>query len=235
MCAVLAAGALALPATAQAGRGDKKELEKSGFYDPRTRQPPPTHRFRIGLTAYYVRLSAALDPETQEAQRFHYSPVGVDFAYQAQFARWLMLRPSLTFGLNPANTWEAMPMLIHPQLHFGYQGQLIGVAFGYGWWSPPVQRKDAVSEVRGGLGQPIVTNNHHFGGEVSFTTRIDSGALSVWLRLHGVKSRTQHFDLDNKRWRPLLMAGVGWYFGDGSRQRRRQAERRANKRRRDAE
>jgi hypothetical protein len=124
-------------------------------------------------------------------------------------------------------------MTIHPQLHFGYQGGLVGAAIGYGWFTPPIQRKDARSEIRGGLGQPIITNNHHIGVELSFTTRIHAkrkeapgaGELSFQLRVGGVNSRTQHFDLDKRRWRMMVTFNAGWYFGDGRRARQRREER----------
>lgn len=220
----------AAPATALAA-GKSKSLREAGFFDPRSRQLPPTHRFRMGLALYYIRLSAAVEPTTGETQRFHYIPLGLSFAYQAQFLKRMMVRPEVVIGGNVGNTMEAMPLIIHPQFHLGYQGAVLGAGLGYGWWSPPLQTKDAISEVRGGLGQPIITNNHHFGGEVSVTTRVDRGALSFQFRIHGVKSRTQHFELDSKRWRPLIMFNMGWYFGSGKKQRQRQAERKLERRR----
>ncbi len=226
------AGALMTPSLASAKGASADEEVGDGFFDPRKRQLPAPHRFRLGLSVYYIRLSAAVDPADGESQRFHYAPLGISMAYQAQFARYLMVRPEFVFGGNVANTMEAMPLLIHPLMHFGYQGSVMGVALGYGWFSPPIQNKDAISETRGGLGQPIITNNHHFGGEVSVTTRVDRGALSFQLRIHGVKSRTRHFELDRKRWRPLLMVNLGWYFGDGERQRQRSASRKLDRRRR---
>ena len=226
------AGAMLVPSVAAAKKPGAEGLEEAGFFDPRRRRLPPPHRFRLGLSLYYIRLSAALDPDTGETQRFHYAPMGISAAYQAQFAKYLMVRPEFVIGGNVANTMEAMPLLVHPLFHFGYQGALFGIAAGYGWFSPPIQNKDAISEVRGGLGQPIITNNHHVGGELSFTTRVDRGALSFIFRLHGVKSRTQHFDLDAKRWRAMAMFNVGWYFGSGEKQRQRQADRKLERRRR---
>lgn len=231
LAGVAVGACLMLPAIA-AAKGKSESLEDAGFFDPRRRQLPAAHRFRLGLSLYYVRLSAAVDPDTGETQRFHYVPLGLSFAYQAQFAKYLMVRPELVVGGNVANTMEAMPVLVHPQVHLGYQGSVIGVALGYGWFSPPVRNKDAVSEVRGGLGQPVITNNHHVGGEVSLTTRVDRGALSAQLRVHGIKSRTQHFELDNKRWRAMLMLNLGWYFGSGEKQRQRAAARQQDRRRR---
>jgi hypothetical protein len=224
-----------LPSTASAGNRPmtKEEEEEAGIIDPRRRPIPRTHRFRLGFEIDYIRLSAAYDEDSGETQRFHWLPLQLDFAYQAQFLKYLMIRPSLAIGANVANSIEAMPLTVHPQLHFGYQGGLFGAAFGYGWFTPPIQRKDARSEIRGGLGQPIITNNHHIGIELSFTTRIHprrpqapgAGELSFQIRVGGVNSRTQHFDLNARRWRMIVMFNAGWYFGDGRRARQRRAQR----------
>jgi hypothetical protein len=217
------------PASA-AGRKSGEALEEEGFVDPRFRQPPARHRFRLGLQLEYIRLSAALDERDMSVTRYHYLPLAIDAAYQLQFAKYLMLRPSLAFGANVFNTTEAMPLVIHPQLHAGYQGSMFGVALGYGFFTPPIRTKDARSEIRDDPGQPVILNNHHIGAEVSLTTRIDRGALSFQFRFAGVTSRTQHFELDRRRWRPMIMFNIGWYFGDGrraaERRRQRQAERR---------
>jgi len=229
----VAAALLAVPSTASAkGKPGEEGLEEAGFFDPRRRVPPATHRFRMGLATYYVRLSSAVNPDTMETQRFYYLPLGLSFAYQAQFAKWLMIRPEFVVGGNVGNTMEAMPLILHPQAHWGYQGSVLGIAMGYGWWSPPFFVLDAVSEVRGGLGQPVITNNHHVGGELSATTRVDRGALSFQLRVHGLKSRTRHFELDTKRWRAMFMFNMGWYFGNGKKQRERTESRKADRRRR---
>ena len=209
----------------RAAKSDEPGEVNVGFIDPRMRQLPRRHRFRLGLEVDYVRLSQAVDMDTGKAQRFHWVPLQLDFAYQLQFLKYMMLRPSLAIGANVGNSMEAMPMVIHPQFHFGYQGAILGVALGYGWSTPPIQRKDAVSKVRHGLGEPLITNNHHVGGEISATTRIDSGALSFQLRLAGVSSRLRHFDLDNRRWHFMLMFNAGWYFGTGKKQAQRQRER----------
>ena len=95
----------AVPATALA-KGKTKGLREAGFFDPRSRQLPPTHRFRMGLALYYIRLSAAVDPSTGETQRFHYVPLGLSFAYQAQFLKRMMVRPELVIGGNVGNTME---------------------------------------------------------------------------------------------------------------------------------
>ncbi len=172
-----------------------------------------------------MRLSAAIDEDTDEVQRFEFIPLQLDFGYQRQIGRYVMVRPSLAVGGNPADTLEAMPMVIHPQLFTGYQGRLLGLAVGYGFLGTPVKNKDAVSDIRGGLGQPILRNAHHIGAEFSFTTRVHqrrasapgAGELSILLRVAGVSGRTQHFEVDTRRWRAMFTFGLGWYFGDGRR------------------
>lgn len=211
---------------AAAGRKSAEGLEEQGFEDPRFRTLPRRHRFRLGLQLEYIRLSAALDSRDMSVTRYHYLPLAIDAAYQLQFAKYLMVRPSLAFGANVFNTTEAMPLVIHPQLHAGYQGSMFGVALGYGFFTPPIRNKDARSEIRDDPGQPLILNNHHIGAEVSLTTRIDRGALSFQFRFAGVTSRTQHFDVDRRRWRPMIMFNIGWYFGDG----RKAAERRRARR-----
>lgn len=224
--AAVACGAAGLVPTVAAAAKD----DDPTFVDPRRRQLPPTHRFRLGVEFAYMRLSSAVEADTGEKQRFHYIPLLADFAYQAQFLKFMMVRPSLGLGTNVGNTLEAMPIIIHPQLHLGYQGAIVGAAFGYGFFQPLIQRKDVVSASRGGLGEPIITNNHHVGGELSFTTRVDRGALSIILRFAGVRSHLQHFELDKpKSWRAMFTFNIGWYFGDGSKQRARQRARRAAK------
>jgi hypothetical protein len=220
---------LSTPPTAAAAPPRAEKAKKAGFIDPRLREPPPTHRWRLGFELDYIRLSQAVDSGTGKTQRFHFLPLQVDFAYQFQFLKYLMLRPSLAFGGNVANTMEAMPVTIHPQFHTGYQGSILGVALGYGWFTPLVRRKDAVSAVRGGLGQPIIVNNHHIGVELSATTRIDRGALSLQVRFAGVNSRLQHFALDERKWRFMFMFSAGWYFGDREKQERRRRERKARR------
>ena len=222
---------LTLPAIVGAAEPTATE---EGFSDPRRLRLPRTHRARLGLQIDYVRLSAAADADSGETQQFHYAALQLDVAYQAQFLKFVMVRPSLALGGNVANSMEAMPLVIHPQLFTGYQGAILGVAFGYGYFQPLIARQDVISNTRGGLGQPIAVHNHHVGGEVSATTRIDRGALSVQLRMGGVSSRTQHFELDRRRWRFMLSFNAGWYFGTGRKQaeRRRERERRRARRRR---
>lgn len=227
---LMVAGTAMALAPSEAMASEPADEEDPTFVDPRRRQIPPTHRFRLGIEFAYMKLSSAIDADSGEKQRFHYIPMLADFAYQAQFLKYMMVRPSLGFGTNVGNTLEAMPLVIHPQLHLGYQGSMFGAAFGYGFFQPLIQRKDVVSASRGGLGEPLIVNNHHVGGEVSFQTRVDRGALSIILRVAGVRSHLQHFELDKpKSWRAMITLNIGWYFGDGSKQRARQRARRAQR------
>jgi hypothetical protein len=219
----------AVEATASTDAAAEEAELGPGVYDPRKRRPPRTHRFRLGFQMDYVRLSAAVD-EMGKTQRFHYLPLQLDFAYQVQLFKVLMVRPSLAIGGNPANTAESMPAVVHPQLFAGYQGSALGVALGYGYLHPLPVRKDVISNTRGGLGQPVITANHAVRGEVSYTTRVDRGALSFALRLGGLKSHIRHYDLDERSWRFFVGLNIGWYFGDGHRSAEREAERRERRR-----
>ncbi|MCA9654331.1 MAG: hypothetical protein H6712_01825 [Myxococcales bacterium] len=195
-----------------------------GVADPRKRRMPRRHRFRLAFQMDYIRLSAAVD-DAGMTQRFHYLPLQLDLAYQLQFLKWLMIRPSLAIGANPANTVEAMPAVVHPQLFGGFQGRAFGAALGYGYLHPFPARKDVISDTRGGLGQPIITANHAIQAELSYTTRVDRGALSFGVRMGGVKSHIQHYELDERSWRFMVTGTLGWYFGDGHRSEERQQER----------
>jgi hypothetical protein len=246
IAATVATSGVATPARAAPGDMSSEELseelEKEAFVDPRKAPWPRRHRFRLGLQLDYVRLSAAVDAETGETQRFHYIPLQIDAAYQLQFAKVLMVRPSFAMGLNTGNTLEAMPFIIHPQIYSGYQGRMFGAAFGYGFFFAPDQQKDGVSDSRGGLGQPVIRNNHHIAGEVSLTTRVHkrreaapgAGQLSLQLRVGAVKSTTLHYELNVRRWRAMVMFNAGWYFGDGKRARARRQQRRRERDRRRA-
>ncbi|MEM7158331.1 MAG: hypothetical protein AAF799_36165 [Myxococcota bacterium] len=224
---------------ATADEDDEKEAKDEGLgagvRDPRRRRPPRRHRFRLGMQIDYVRLSAA-QSEEGETQRFHYLPLQLDFGYQLQFAKVLMIRPSLAIGANPANTVEAMPAIVHPQIYGGLNFKGFGLALGYSWFHPFPATKDLISNTRGGLGQPIITNNHVVRAELQYTTRVDRGALAFAMRLGGVKSHIQHYALDEKSWRFMFGVNIGWYFGDGhkSEQRRREREDRRRERRRNS-
>lgn len=218
-------------ASSESAADDDSDLGP-GVADPRKRRLPRRHRFRMAFQLDYVRLSAAVN-DAGETQRFHYLPLQLDFAYQLQFLRYMMIRPSFAIGGNPANTAEAMPAVVHPQIFGGFSGKGFGVALGYGYLHPFPARKDVISDTRGGLGQPIITANHAVRGELSYTTRVDDrGALSFGLRLGGVKSHIQHYELDERSWRFMLGATVGWYFGSGRKSEERQRERERERARR---
>lgn len=202
-----------------------------GVYDPRQRRLPRTHRFRLAFQLDHVRLSAAVSEEG-ESQRFHFLPLQLDFAYQVQFLKYAMLRPSLAIGGNPANTVEAMPAVVHPQIFGGFQGKGIGVALGYGYLHPFPVRKDVISDTRGGLGQPVITANHAVRVELSYTTRIHRGALSFAARMGGLKSHIRHYELDERGWRFFWGVQLGWYFGTGKRAQEREREREQRRRER---
>ena len=228
----LAALALTLASASSAAAATEESDLGPGVADPRKRPPPRTHRFRLGYQMDYVRLSAAFDEDTGKTQRFHYLPLQLDFAYQVQLFKVLMLRPSLALGANPANTVEAMPAVVQPQLFGGWQGKGFGVALGYGYLHPFPVRKDVISNTRGGLGEPVITANHAVRGELSYTTRVSTGALSFALRLGGLKSHIRHYELDERSWRFFVGLNVGWYFGDGHRAAERERTREDRRRER---
>lgn len=201
---VLASPALAAAATPDP---DTEQTDEQGdSFDPRKRKYPRTHRFRMGVQIDYVRLTQAIDQNTGETTRFHFAPLQLDFAYQAQFLKFMMVRPSFAIGGNVANTAESMPLILHPQLYTGYQGPLFGAALGYGYIGVPIVSKDALSDIRGGPPRPIITGNHHLGVELSLTTRVHkrsksspgAGQLSVILRLGAIRSHLQHLATDTK-------------------------------------
>lgn len=206
--------ALALPTSAEAA-GPKKEFDESeGFEDPRTRDLPRTHRFRLALDGYYIRLTKAAD-ENGNSQRFHYAPLMLDLAYQAQFAKYMMARIAFAFGGNVANSRNAMPMVILPKAYLGFQGKLFGFAAGYGFMYPFPQIPNNTDGRAMSLGQPVISNNHVITGEASFTTRVDRIALTLAIGGAAVRSQLSHYDLSGTRWNPMLTISFGAYF-DGS-------------------
>lgn len=225
---VALAAAFAWPHAASA-RGRKK-VDDPTFTDPRKAPLPGRHRFRLGVEVIYQRLSAGIDPDTGAAQRYHFTPILVDFAYHLQIVKRMMIRPSFALGPNVANSRNAMPFVVHPALYVGYQGRMFGIAAGYGWYQSVILVKDAMNAIRNDVGQPIITNNNHVGGELSLTTRVHGGAISVAARFGMTWSHIQHFsELDKRDWYPALMFYGGWYFGDGngSLKKAREARRRA--------
>ncbi len=160
-------------------------------------------------------------------QRNHLAPIGLDLAYQVQFLKLMMARLSFALGVNAANTNTAMPVHVHPKIHAGYQGKLVGVAIGYGYFTPVYYQGDAIDPVRGGAPQAISLHNHHIDLELSFTTRVDRGALSFILRGGAVNTQLWNADIQGKRsWRPMITGNFGWFFGESKRAKQRREARR---------
>jgi len=211
----------------QAKRSKDREFDTSlGETDPRKRGLPRTHRFRLTLHAQWVRLSRTQNPATGEFERFHFAPLMIDMAYQAQFLKYVMVRLAVAVGANPANTRNAMPLAVFPQGYVGFQHKLIGLAFGYGfdWTIPPTF--EATSNAATALEQPVITRNHVVMGELSLTSRIDKVALTFSLAIGGIQSDLSHFSTNNRKWRPYFGFQAGGFF-DGTKRRERKARKRA--------
>jgi hypothetical protein len=209
--------------TILAKRARERAFDTSmGERDPRKRSRPRTHRFRLALAAHWVRLTQTQNPDTGEVVRFHYAPMYLDLAYQAQFLKFVMVRLAVGLGANVANSRNAMPVSVFPQMYLGYQGKTVGVAFGYGfdWTIPPTF--GARSNANDPLEQPVITRNHVVMGELSATSRIDRVALTFSLAVGGIQSDLTHFDTYNRKWRPYFGFGFGAFF-DGSKRREKKA------------
>ena len=205
--------ALAAPAQVRAAkRPSQAELAEAGLRDPRAASQPRRHRLRLALLTDYVRTTQACNGAMTRCERFHFAPLVVDLAYQLQFLRYLMLRASLGVGGNAGNTRHAMPAIVQPGAHVGYQGAVLGAAFGYSYIAAFPARANA-DNGRGGLGQPLLQRNHVVAGELSVTTRIDRGALNLALRVGGMKTHLTHFNIDRVRWYPIVTFSAGWFFG----------------------
>ncbi len=194
----------------------------SGEVDPRVRKLPRTHRFRMAIHSQYVRLPQTPNEDTGETERFHFAPLMLDLAYQAQFLKYVMVRIAVAAGGNVANTRNAMPGVIFPQAYVGVQTKVIGVAFGYGFdvTLPPI-----IGATDGGtysLQQPVITRNHVVMGEISATSRIDRVALTFSLSLGGVQSDLTHYETQNRKWRFYLGLQAGVFF-DGTIRREKKA------------
>jgi hypothetical protein len=230
--------ALALPATSEAG--PRKSFDTStGLKDPRKSPRPAMHRFRLGVQSGWLRLTRVQDAASGRFVRFHFAPMMLSLAYQLQFAKVLMLRPSLNAGPNVANSRYAMPWAFSPQAHFGYQGRRFGLAAGYGYFGvgdPLITVNNGGDGRPGAIGGPIISRNHAVMSEVSFTSRVDRVALVFSLGFSMVRSRIRHYDLNNQCergseeargcWRPMLNL-TGAVFFDGTIRRERDAQRRA--------
>jgi hypothetical protein len=224
---LFAPSALFVP-TVLAKRARDRTFDTSmGERDPRVRSRPRTHRFRLALTSHWVRLTQTQNPNTGEFVRFHYAPMYLDLAYQAQFLKYVMVRLAVGVGMNVANSRNAMPVSVFPQAYLGYQGKIAGVAFGYGfdWTIPP--NFHASANTSNALEQPVITRNHVVMGELSATSRIDRVALTFSFRVGGMQSDLTHFETYNRKWRPYIGFGFGAFF-DGSRRREKKALREAD-------
>lgn len=207
--------ALALAAPPVAAR----DLGDEGLTDPRKRQPPARHRLRVGITADWVRATQACGGNPMRCQRFHFAPLLLDVAYQIQFLRHLMFRPSLGVGYNVGNSRHAMPAVLQLGLHAGYQGRLVGAAAGWSFIFPFPARANE-TDGHQGLAQPVLWGNHALQAEVSLTSRLDRGALVFAFRIGVMRTHLIHLNLDFKRWYPIATFSLGWFFDLGQRKRR---------------
>jgi hypothetical protein len=213
--------------TILAKRASERTFDTSmGEKDPRVRNRPRTHRFRLALASHWVRLTQTQD-NTGELVRFHYAPMYLDLAYQAQFLKYVMVRIAVGVGGNVANSRNSMPISVFPQGYVGYQGKIVGLAFGYGfdWTIPPTF--DATANFQNALQQPVITRNHVVMGELSATSRIDRVAVTFSFSVGGIQSDLSHFDTQNRKWRPYLGFGFGAFF-DGTIRREKKALKKAD-------
>lgn len=220
--------AIIAPVPVHAKRSRNRKFDTSlGERDPRQRQRPRTHRFRLAIHAQYVRLTRTFNEATDEFQRFHFAPLLLDLGYQAQFLKYVMVRIAIAAGGNVANTRHGMPGVVFPQAYVGYQGKIIGVAFGYGfdWTIPPTFGASDPSS-NNALEQPVITRNHVVMGELSATSKIDRVALTFSLALGGIQSETSHYGPLGRKWRFYLGLQAGMYF-DGTIRRERKARKKA--------
>jgi hypothetical protein len=219
--------AMIAPPPVLAKRASERKFDTSlGERDPRLRQRPRTHRFRLAIHAQHITLPRAVD-EDGNSQRFHFAPMMLDLAYQAQFLKFVMVRLAVAAGYNVANSRNAMPGVVYPQIYAGYQGKIVGAALGYGfiWTIPPTF--DAVDPQNpNGFQQPVITRNHVVMGELSATSKIDRVALTFSLALGGVQSDLSHYDAVSRKWRFYLGLQLGMYF-DGTIRRERKARKKA--------
>lgn len=210
---VLVALALAagVAAPASAARPTRAQLASDGLDDPRARDMPARHRLRFSVFSDYVRASQACNSQGR-CQRFHFAPLLLDIAYQAQIFRHVMIRPSVGIGGNVGNTRNAMPIIFQQNIFAGYQGDILGVAAGYSHILPFPTTVNA-SDGHMGLAQPAFIGNHVVSGEVSVTSRLD-GRSSIFfaLRVGGMATHLRHLDIDKHRWFAILGFNVGWFI-----------------------
>jgi hypothetical protein len=222
-------GLLAPPVYAKRSR-DRTFDTSFGEVDPRTRTLPRKHRFRLAIHSQYVRLTRSPNIGTDGFTRFHYAPLMLDMAYQAQFLKYAMVRLAVAAGGNVANTRNAMPAVLFPQAYVGVQTKILGVAFGYGfdWTIPPIV--GATAPGTNALEQPVIQRNHVVMGEVSATTKVDRVALTFSLSLGGIKSQLIHYSTTNNRFRFYIGLQAGVFF-DGTIRREKKARKAAEGRR----
>lgn len=210
---------LAAPVAA-AARPTTAQLADEGLDDPRARTLPRRHRLRIGLLSDWVRGSKACTGGGR-CERFHFAPLMIEIGYQAQILRRFMIRPSIAFGGNVANTRNAMPLVLQQNIFAGYQGALLGAAAGYSHILPFPTTINA-TDGHMGLAQPGFVANHVVSGELSLTTRFaDRSSLFFAVRLGGMKTHLMHLDIDKHRWFFILGFNAGWYIDLGRGRRRR--------------
>jgi hypothetical protein len=223
------APALLAPVPIYAKRSRDRTFDtSSGERDPRTRLRPRTHRFRLAIHSQYIRLSRTQD-KAGEFIRFHFAPLMLDLAYQAQFVKFMMVRLALAVGGNVANSKQAMPIVVYPQAYLGYQGKIFGLAFGYGfdWTIPPnYGYVDVTLPKPKQVQQPVITRNHVIAGELSLTSKVDRVALTFALAIGTVRSDLSHFETNNRKWRPYVGLQAGVFF-DGSIRREKKARKQA--------
>ena len=172
--------AVMLSAPEARAAGPKYEAE-DGTVDPRKRELPRRHRFRLALEGSHIRLTSAQSSTDGSFTRFHWAPLMLDASYQLQFAKVLMLRPGFAAGLNVANSRYAMPAVFSPRFFTGYQGRHAGIAAGYVYYAtgyPGLTVENGADGRDDSIGGPRIWNAHGVLGELSFTSRIDGIAIS---------------------------------------------------------
>ncbi|TPV92595.1 MAG: hypothetical protein B7733_25045 [Myxococcales bacterium FL481] len=196
------------------------------FLDPRRRSLPRPNRLRLAARTQYVQLTQMQGEEQGESKliRFHFAPLLLDIGYQRQFLRYFMARPVVQLGPNLANSRNAMPWVVAPGLHAGYQGRLLGLAAAYNYLLPFPALINATSATSA-TPQPVMWNNHIVSGELSITSRVDRVAISAFAGVGAVRTDLSH--ASEKRedwWRLTISGGLAFYFDGSIRRARQQAE-----------